>query len=417
MASAVPPAALSPRRPWSDHRVVLGVTGGIAAYKSVQVARDLTRLGAVVDVVMTRGAQRFVAPLSFSGVTGRPVLDDLFSPEGAALHIRLGREADAVCVAPATADFLARAAQGRADDLLTTTLLATRAPVVLCPAMNDRMFSHPQVQANLVHARDALGYAVAGPADGALAVGEGEGPGRMLEPWQVVEHVGRALGRDPALAGRSVLVTAGPTREPLDPVRYLGNRSSGRMGYALAQAAWRRGAAVTLVTGPSALEPPVGAELVRVETAREMHAAVAERVAGADVAVFAAAVADFRPETEAERKVKRAESGGALDVRLTANPDVAADTRELRKGGGVAVGFALETHDLLAHARRKLEAKGFDLLVANDATVEGAGFEVDTNRVTLLGADGYEEALPLLAKPEVSEAVLDRVAALLAARA
>jgi len=409
-------AALSPRRPWKDRRVVLGVTGGIAAYKSVQVARDLTRLGAVVDVVMTRAAQSFVAPLSFEGVTGRRALTDLFSAEGAALHLRLGREADVVCVAPATADFLARAAHGRADDLLGTTLLATRAPVVVCPAMNDRMFAHPQVQANLAHLRDFLGYRVAGPAEGLLAVGEGEGPGRMVEPWQIVEHVGRALGRDEVLAGRTALVTAGPTREPVDPVRFLGNRSSGRMGYALAQAAWRRGCRVTLVTGPSALPWPEGVDVVPVETAMEMHEAVSGLVGAADVSIFAAAVADFRPEQAFAHKMKRTKSGPEPTLRLTANPDIAAETRALRKDGSFAVGFALETHDVLANARGKMKAKGLHLLVANDATESGAGFEVDTNRVTLLDAAGGAEELPLQSKDEVAEAILDRVARALAGR-
>jgi phosphopantothenoylcysteine decarboxylase/phosphopantothenate--cysteine ligase len=391
--------------------VVLGVTGGIAAYKSVQVARDLTRLGAVVDVVLTRAAQHFVAPMSFQGVTGRPVLTDLFSPEGGALHIRLGREADVVCVAPATADFLARAAHGRADDLICTTLLATRAPVVVCPAMNDRMFSHPQVQANLAHLRERIRYRIAGPAEGALAVAEGEGPGRMIEPWQIEEHVGRALGEDPAFTGRAVLVTAGPTREPLDPVRYVGNRSSGRMGYAVAQAAWRRGARVSLVTGPSALDAPEGVDVVHVETAREMYDAVAELLPTADVSVFAAAVADFRPGEPRDRKVKRATEGPELTLTLTANPDVAADTRDLRKPGSVVVGFALETDDVLEHAAGKLRAKGFDMLVANDATAEGSGFDVPTNRVTILSGDGAPEELPLLTKDEVAEEILDRVAA------
>ncbi len=403
---------LRPRRPWEGHRVVLGVTGGIAAYKSVQIARDLTRLGAVVDVVLTSAAQRFVGALSFEGVTGRPALTELFSTAGAALHIRLGHEADVVCVAPATADFLARAAHGRADDLICTTLLATRAPVVVCPAMNDLMFSHRQVQMNLAHLRDVLGYHVAGPAEGPLAVGEGGGPGRMLEPWEIVEHVGRALGRDAALTDASVLVTAGPTREPLDPVRYLTNRSSGRMGYALAQAAWRRGARVTLVSGPSALPAPAGVDLVRVETAREMHAAVVERVHEADVSIFAAAVADYRPAEIAPGKIKRSDVGSRLDVSLTANPDVAAAALARRKKGSVAVGFALETEDLVAHARVKLEAKGFDLIVANEAGAHDSGFEVDTNRVTLLARRGAAEELPLLDKDEVAERVLDRVAAL-----
>ncbi len=402
----------SHRRPWRDRRVVLGVTGGIAAYKSVQVARDLTRLGADVDVVLTSAAQRFVSALSFEGVTGRPALTDLFSTDGAAMHIRLGREADAVCVAPATADFLARAAHGRADDLICTTLLATRAPVVVCPAMNDVMFSHPQVQANLAHVRDALGYRIAGPAEGPLAVGEGGGPGRMLEPWEIVEHVGRALGHDPALSGKSVLVTAGPTREPLDPVRYLTNRSSGRMGYALAAAAWRRGAEVVLVSGPSDLADPPGVRVLRVETARDMQRAVLDLVPSADVSIFAAAVADYRPSEEAPGKIKRSESGSRLDVSLTTNPDVARDALQHRKGASVAVGFALETDDLLAHARAKLEAKGFDLIVANQAGMEDSGFEVATNRVTFLTRTGEQEELPLLDKDEVAERILDRIAGL-----
>jgi phosphopantothenoylcysteine decarboxylase/phosphopantothenate--cysteine ligase len=410
----VPRAELAPRRPWQGRRILLGVTGGIAAYKSVQLARDLTRLGATVDVVLTQSAQRFVAPLSFEGVTGRHALTDLFSPGGAALHVRLGKEVDAVCVAPATADFIARAAQGSADDLLLTTLLATRAPVLICPAMNDRMFAHAQVQENLRHLRERLGYVVAGPAEGALAVGEGEGEGRMLEPNEIREHVGRALGAGAPFAGRRVLVTAGPTREALDPVRFIGNRSSGRMGYALAQAAWRRGAEVTLVSGPSALEAPVGVERVSVETAAEMRAAVFGHIGEADVSVFAAAVADYRPAEARPNKIKRDEAGGELHVVLSPNPDVARETASARKPGSLAVGFALETGDLLSRAKRKLEEKAFDLVVANDATEPGAGFEVETNRVTLLARGRPPEALPLLSKDEVAEAVLDRVAELLA---
>lgn len=404
-------AELIPRRPWKGRRVVLGVTGGIAAYKAVQVARDLTKLGCEVDVVMTSAARRFVAPLSFEGVTGRPVLTDLFSAEGAALHIRLGREADVVCVAPAGADFLARAAHGRSDDLICTTLLATRAPVVVCPAMNDRMFSHIQVQRNLAHLREVLGYRVAGPAEGALAVGEGGGPGRMIEPRQIEEAVGRALTPDGPLAGRHVVVTAGPTWEPIDPVRYVGNRSSGRMGYALAQAAWRRGAEVRLVSGPSSLPEPFGVELVRVETAVEMNEAVAEVVGRADLTVFAAAVSDFRPSHPRATKLKKEEAGAETTLSLARNPDVALESREARRPGSVAVGFALETDDVLAHARGKLEKKGFDLIVANDATAEGAGFAVETNRVTILDGDGGAEELPLLSKDEVAEEILDRAQA------
>lgn len=400
---------LSPGRPWRGRRIVLGVTGGIAAYKAVQLARDLTRLGAEVDVVLTRGAREFVLPLTFEGVTGRSVHTELFSTDGAATHIKLGAEADVVVVAPATADLLARAAHGRADDLLTTTLLATRAPVLLCPAMNDRMFSHPQTRANLTHVREALGYRIAGPGTGPLAYGEGQGPGRMLEVREIVEHVGRALGEEEAFLGARVLVTAGPTREALDPVRYVGNRSSGRMGYALARAAWRRGADVVLVTGPTSLDDPPGVEVVRVETAREMLGAVEARIGDADVSVFAAAVADYRPADEVEEKIKREKTGETLEIALARNPDVAGATAGGRKEGAVAVGFALETDDLVANATRKLEAKDFDLLVANDVSEEGAGFDVETNRVTLLARDAEPEALPLLSKDAVAEEILDRV--------
>jgi phosphopantothenoylcysteine decarboxylase/phosphopantothenate--cysteine ligase len=404
----LPKPELVPRRPWQGRRILLGVTGGIAAYKSIQLARDLTRLGGTVDVVMTKAAQQFVAPLSFEGVTGRRVLTDLFSVDGAALHVRLGQEADVVCVAPATADFLARAVEGRADDLLTTSLLATRAPVIVCPAMNDRMWGHPQVQENAQRLRTRPGYVVAGPAEGPLAAGEGEGRGRMLEPAEIVEHIGRALGADDAFVGRRVLVTAGPTREALDPVRYVGNRSSGRMGYALAKAAWRRGAAVTLVSGPSSLEPPVGVELVSVQSAKEMLDAVSASIGDADVSIFAAAVADFKPAAPVSEKVKRESVAGSLAVTLAPNPDIAAETRAQRKPGSVTVGFALETTDLLANARKKLEKKGFDLLVANDVTEEGAGFDVDTNRVTILSAGSEPEPLPLMSKDAVAEEILDR---------
>ena len=266
--------ARAPGPPWAGRRVVLGVCGGIAAYKSVQVARDLTLLGADVDVVLTGSARQFVAPLSFEGVTGRGPLTDIFAAGGAALHISLAREADCVCIAPATADFIARTAAGRASDLLTTVLVATDAPVVVAPAMNDRMFAHPRTRANLALLEDGLGYRRVGPADGRLAAGEGSGPGRMSEPSAIVDAVGRAMGGRGGLAGARVLVTAAGTREPVDAVRYLGNRSSGKMGYALARAAWLKGADVTLVSGPSALDAPCGVDLVGVETAREMQEAV-----------------------------------------------------------------------------------------------------------------------------------------------
>lgn len=401
-----------PRAPWDGRRVVLGVSGGIAAYKVVQVARDLTLLGCTVDVVMTRAAGEFVRPLSFEGVTGRPCHTEMFSADGAALHIRLGREADVICVAPATADLLARVAQGRSDDLLTTTLLATRAPVVLCPAMNDRMWAHPQVQDNAERCR-ALGHEVVGPAEGRLAAGEASGPGRLVEPEAIVARVGRALGRAGALRGRRVVITAGPTREAVDPVRYVGNRSSGRMGYALAESAWLAGADVTLVSGPSSLPSPEGVDTVRVESAVEMLDAVRAVIPSADVAIYAAAVADFRPVDVASDKIKRARSGPRLELELTANPDIARETRSLRAPHSVSVGFALETEDLVANARAKLESKGFDLLVANDATDPDAGFEVETNRVTLIGPGVGDEALPVLSKRAVADRVVQRAAAIL----
>lgn len=404
----------SSRPPWEGRRVVLGVTGGIAAYKSILLARGLTRLGAEVDVVLTEAAGRFVTPLTFEGVTGRPVLRDLFSVEGAARHIRLGREADVVCVAPATADFLARAAQGRANDLLTTTLLVARVPVLLCPAMNDRMWDHPQVQANARHCEDTLGYRVLGPDTGPLAAGEADGPGRLVEPDVILDHLGRCLTPAGPLAGVSVLITSGPTREALDPVRYLGNRSSGRMGFALAGAAWRRGARVTVVSGPTSLPAPTGVDVVSVESAREMAEAVDERIEQAGVAIFAAAVADFRPLAEPSGR-KRKRDGTDWTVELTANPDIAATRIPRLREGAVAVGFALETDDLIAHARDKRRRKGFDLVVANPATEAGAGFGSTSNRVTLVGP-GEPEELPLLPKTEVAERILDRVEALLDGR-
>jgi phosphopantothenoylcysteine decarboxylase/phosphopantothenate--cysteine ligase len=362
---------------------------------------------------MTSGAQRFVQPLSFQGVTGREVHTDLFSGSGPALHIRLGVEADAVVVAPATANFLARAAHGMADDLLTTLLLATRAPVILCPAMNERMYAHPQTQRNLDHIARELGYTMAGPGVGPLAVGEGEGPGRLLEPDAIVAHVGRALGRDRPWEGLEVLITAGPTREAIDPVRYVGNRSSGKMGYALAEAAWRRGSKVTLVSGPSSLPDPVGVEVVRVESAGEMAEAVLQRTPSADVLAFSAAVADYRPLDPRDTKLKRARDGSELTLSLRATQDIALAAKEVRRAGTVTLGFALETENLRENAGKKLEAKGFDLVAANPALEEGVGFDTSKNRVTVLDAQGGVEELPVLPKEEVAERLLDRVSALL----
>ncbi len=409
------PWSLRPRRPWQGRRVVLGVTGGIAAYKSIQLARDLTLMGSQVDVVMTEAARRFVGPLSFEGVTGRRVAESLWSAEGSALHLSLGRDADVFVVAPATADFLARAAHGRADDLLTTALLATRAPVLLAPAMNHRMWDHPQTAANVEHCRHGLGYQVLGPDRGRLGAGEGSGMGRMVDPSEVMEWCGRLLaGKAGGLTGHRVLVTAGPTREPLDPVRFLGNRSSGRMGFALAREAWLRGGAVTLVTGPSNLPDPVGVRVIRVETAVEMLGAVREHAGSAQVTVYAAAVADYRPVAPSDQKTRKADTGDRLMVEFGMNPDIAAETASLTPSDGVRVGFALETDDLLERAGAKLRSKGFDLIVANRAGEPDAGFDAETNRVTILDRDDGLEELPVLPKDDVAGRILDRVQSLLA---
>ncbi|MDF1501498.1 bifunctional phosphopantothenoylcysteine decarboxylase/phosphopantothenate--cysteine ligase CoaBC [Roseisolibacter sp. H3M3-2] len=400
-------------RPFQGRRVLLGITGGIASYKAAWLARLLQQAGAEVDVVMTRSATEFVGAVTLEALTGRPVHTALIAPGHALDHIRLARAADAVVVAPCTADFLARAAGGHADDLLSACLLATPAPVLLVPAMNDRMWAHPQVRANADHAR-AIGYHVLSPDDGPLAVGEGSGPGRMPEPETILAHVGRLLDRDASLAGRRVVVTAGPTREALDPVRYLTNHSSGRMGVELAAAAWRRGADVTLVHGPLQVPVPAGVRAVAIESTAELRDAVAAALPDADALVMAAAPADFRPAQVATQKIKRGD--GALSIALTANDDILAGTRDLRRPGAVVVGFALETTDLEANARKKLASKGLDLIVLNDATEPGAGFGVETNRVTFLTPDGAVAPLALLPKRDVADAILDRVGTLLAAR-
>jgi phosphopantothenoylcysteine decarboxylase / phosphopantothenate---cysteine ligase len=361
-------------------------------------------------VVLTRSAQEFVGAVTFEALTGRPVHTELFEAGQALDHIRLARAAHVIAVAPATADFVARAAAGRADDLLTACLLATRAPVFLAPAMNDRMWEHPQTTRNIAHLRE-IGYHVLDPDTGDLAVGEGSGPGRLPEPEVILAHIGRLLESPADLQGRHVLVTAGPTREAVDPVRFLSNRSSGKMGVALAAAAWRRGARVTLVSGPLSVPPPVGAEVVAVESVEEMHDAVGRSLPSADVLVMAAAPADFRPAALASEKIKKSAAPGAIP--LTPTTDILQATLGRRGEGAIIVGFALETEHVLENAQRKLEGKGLDLIVVNDAKEDGAGFGGDTNRVTILRRAGAPEALPLLSKDEVADAILDRVSGLL----
>ncbi|GMV08303.1 MAG: phosphopantothenoylcysteine decarboxylase [Gemmatimonadota bacterium] len=389
------------------------MTGGIASYKSASLARLLTQAGAEVDVVLTRSAQEFVGPVTFEALTGRAVHTVLVAAGHALDHIRLARAADLVVVAPATADLLARAAHGHADDLLTAALLATSAPVLVVPAMNDRMWGHPQTTRNVAHLRE-LGYHVLDPDTGDLAVGEGSGPGRMPEPETIMHHVARLLEAPSPLAGRRIVVTAGPTREALDPVRFLSNRSSGKMGVAVAEAAWRRGASVHLIAGPLGIAVPPMLDVERVEDAEEMLGAVSRALAAADVLVMAAAPADFRPATVAGSKIKKDQAPAA--IALTPAPDILRETASERRPGAIVVGFALETDDVVANGRKKLASKALDLIVINDAREAGAGFEGDTNRVTLLAADGTPDALPLLGKRDVADAILDRVEALLGGR-
>lgn len=396
----------------AGRRVVVGVCGGIAAYKVADLTSQLVKSGAEVDVVMTRAAQEFVTPLTFQSLTHRPVLSDVFAAarEQAVPHVALAERAEVVLVAPATANILAKLAHGLADDMLTCTVLATRAPVVLAPAMEEEMYAHPATQANLALLRQR-GCRIVEPAEGRLASGK-IGRGRLAEVPVLLAALRAALGARGDLAGRRIVITAGGTHEPIDPVRFIGNRSSGKMGFALAEAARDRGACVTLIAGPTTVEPPPGVALVRVETAIEMCDAVLTAVRDADALVMAAAVADYRPAATLEQKIKRASE--ELTVRLVRNPDILAAVAAATAGRPlVRVGFAAETQDIRANARQKLAAKGLDLIVANDVTAPDAGFGTDTNRVVLIDA-ASEEELPLLSKYEIAWRVLDRVAQRLA---
>jgi len=410
---------VDPATPLAGAHVVVAVGGGIAAYKAAEIVRLLTKADATVQVVMTDHATQFIAPLTFQTLTGRRVFHDLFDlgQESEIGHIQVADRADLVLVAPATANLIARMAAGMADDVVTAVLLATRAPVLIAPSMNVNMWNHPLTEANLQRLV-GIGVHVVEPGEGFLAC-RWVGKGRLAEPTEIVEAAAHVLAPKD-LAGRRIVVTAGPTHEPIDPVRFLGNRSSGKMGYALAAAAARRGAAVTLVAGPTALADPPGLTVVKVESAREMQAALDAAVAGADAVVMAAAVADFRALAPAEHKLKRSEITGPLALTLDPNPDLLAALGERRRAAGgrgpVLVGFAAETRDVEAYARAKLKAKGCDLVVANDVTEPGAGFAVDTNRVVLVDAD-RTTAVPAGTKAVVAHRILDRVAALVQARA
>ena len=390
------------------------MTGSIAAYKAVDLASRLTQAGALVDVILTEAAQKFVSPLTFRSVTGRPAYTDadLWGQEAHILHVGLAEETELLVIAPATANTLAKLASGQADSLLTVIALTARCPLVVAPAMDAGMFEHPATQANLETLR-RRGAHVAGPAEGRMASGL-VGLGRMLEPAELLGHIRLALGRGGPLGGRKIVVTAGGTQEPIDPVRAIVNRSSGKQGFALAQAALDRGAAVQLVSGPTHLETPVGAERIEVTTAEEMRAAVLVAAAGADALLMAAAVADFRPSKAVPEKIKRGR--GTPEVRLEPTVDILGEVMAQREKSGqpaVVVGFAAESQDLRTNARTKLQAKGLSLIVANDITDPNAGFAVDTNRVTLIDASGTLQELPLMSKAEVAEAVLQRVVRML----
>jgi phosphopantothenoylcysteine decarboxylase/phosphopantothenate--cysteine ligase len=391
-----------------DKTVVLGVSGGIAAYKAAEVVRLLTTCGARVHVMMTRNAQEFITPLTLQTLSGNPVATQTFNltQESQIGHIRLADSADVIVIAPATADIIAKAAVGIADDIVTTVLLAARCPIAFAPAMNVNMYGHQTVTENLARL-SARGVRIIEPDEGALACGW-EGKGRLCDPAAIIEELERLI-TPPDLAGEEILVTAGPTQEAIDPVRFVSNRSSGKMGYAIARAAWRRGAEVRIVSGPTALPAPRGVERTDTVSAAQMLEATARNFPWCSVLIMAAAVADFRPATVASDKVKKHAQGIRLELAGIEDemPRLAA-----QKGDRLLVGFAAETQDTEANATGKLKAKGLDLIVANDVTMEGAGFGVDTNIVTLIDPDGSRHPYPQMSKEEVANVILDRLATL-----
>ncbi len=391
-------------------RIVLGVCGSIACYKAADLASKLTQAGALVDVILTDAAQKFISPLTFRALTGRPVFTDMYDPQSelAEEHVALARAADALLIAPASATTIARLAHGMADNMVALTALATTAPVLVAPAMDAQMWAHAATQAN-IETLTRRGVIFIGPVEGRLASGH-VGPGRLVETEEMIGALRQALGAHGDLAGRRIVVSAGGTHEPIDPVRFIGNRSSGKMGFAIAEAARDRGAAVTLVCGPVALATPYGVERVDVVTTAQMAEAVIRAVKGCDAVIMAAAPADFRAANAADQKIKR--TGAALCLVLARNADILAAL----SGAFVKVGFAAETQDLLENARAKIAKKGLDLIAANDVTARDAGFATDTNRVTLIDASGAAEELPLLSKYHVAGRILDRVARIIDAR-
>ena len=399
-----------PSAPLDGMSVVVCVGGGIAAYKAAELVRLLDKAGARVEVAMTASAQKFIGATTFQALTRRPVFTDLWSltEEAEIGHIQLADRADLVIVAPATTNLISRLAHGRADDAVSAVILATRAPVLLAPSMNVNMWNHPLTTLNLQRLVDVAGYQVVGPGDGFLAC-RWTGPGRLAEPVDIVEAAAHVLSPQD-LEGTKIVVTAGPTYEPIDPVRFVGNRSSGKMGVAIAAAAQRRGADVTLILGPSALTPPVGVSTMSVENASQLQWALNDATKDADVIVMTAAVADYRPSNPANEKLKRGELGPKATVELVANPDLLAELGKARgsKKTPLLVGFAAETQDVIANAQKKLVTKKCDLVVANDVGEAGAGFAVDTNHVTLVDSSGAED-VPTGTKYVVAHRILDRV--------
>jgi len=389
-------------------RIVLGITGGIACYKAVELVRLLVKTGYRVQVIMTRGAVEFVTPLTFQTISGNPVATDTFNltQESEIGHINLADSADLFVIAPATANVIGKFANGIADDLLTTVLMATQAPVLIAPAMNVHMYENPILQENLRKLR-RLGYHVMEPAEGFLACGY-EGKGRLPDAERIAETIGGLLKKRD-LGSEKLLITAGPSREPLDPVRYISNRSSGKMGYALARAAVRRGAEVTLISGPTALEPPAGARLISVTTAAEMRDAVIKEFAQCTAIVMAAAVADYRPTIVADQKMKRGK--GPVELRLEPNPDILKELSD-KKNGKLLVGFAAETEELTANAEKKLREKNLDMIIANNVAEAGSGFDGDTNIATILDRTGAKRSLPLMSKDKLADCIYDHFLAL-----
>jgi len=389
-----------------DRNIVLGVTGGIAAYKAAELARELVRAGAKVHVVMTRSAQAFVTPLTFQTLSGNPVITELFSliEESEIGHIALADKAEVLVIAPATANMIGKIAGGIADDMLTTIVMATKAPVLVAPAMNVHMWENASCQENIQKLR-SRGVHFIDPESGELACGY-EGKGRLAEVSAIVEEI-RAILSPQDFARETVLITAGPTEESIDPVRFITNRSSGKMGFALAYAALRRGAEVILISGPTALPPPPRAQWIRVRSTAQMREAVLTNLKNASILMMAAAVSDYRPRQMAAGKIKKSEA--EMVLALERNPDILSEAGE-QKDHRILVGFAAETENLLQNARRKLEEKNLDLIVANDVTLPGAGFEVDTNIVKFLDRSQKVEELPLMTKEELADRILDRVA-------